>query len=247
MLSCFCTIAAEAYSDPEKELKNAVYLQENGRWSEALPLFKSLLKNDSGSVELLWRTSYLYSQLGSKQPSEKVKQQWYLTSSQLAKKAISVSPKNANAHYAYALALGRMNENASSRTKIDYARLIKSEAETALKYDPKLAGPYHILGRWHRIVAGFNMIERTMINAVFGGMPAGTYEDAIHNFEKAISLEPKVGIHYYELALTLNERDNKGDTEKAKQWLKKAMNIPAISPIDKEHRALCEGLLKELD
>lgn len=230
----------------EEDYKRAVSLQTAGKWSEALPLFKSMLRRDSNSVELLWRTSYLYSQLGSKQPDEKQKQSWYRTSEYLGKKAIALHPKNANAHYAYALALGRINENASSRTKIDNAKAIKTEAELALKYDSTLAGPHHILGRWHRVVAGFNFFERTMIQTVFGGMPGGTYEQAIWHFKKAIALEPNAGIHYYELASTYRERDKTGDLTQAIDWLNKAMKLPLGSETDREHRRLCEKLLSEL-
>lgn len=233
-------------ADTDIDFKRAVSLQTAGKWSEALPIFKSLLKKDSNSVELLWRTSYLYSQLGSKQAEEKQKQSWYRTAEYLGKKAVTSAPKHANAHYAYALALGRINENASSRTKIDNAKTIKTEAELALRYDSTLAGPHHILGRWHRIVAGFNFFERTMIQTMFGGMPGGTYEQAIFHFKKSISLEPNAGIHYYELASTYEERNKSGDTSQAVDWLKRAMKLPLVSETDREHRKLCEKLLAEL-
>jgi len=238
--------AKTLHGKTDDELKKAISLQTAGKWGEALPIFKSMLRSDSGSVELLWRTSYLYSQLGSKQPDEKQKQSWYRTAEYLGKKAIKTQPKHANAHYAYALALGRMNENASSRTKIDYAKSIKTEAELALRYDSTLAGPHHILGRWHRIVAGFNFFERTMIQTVFGGMPGGTYDQAVWHFKKAIALEPNVGIHYYELAITYKERDESSDMNMAIDWLKRAMKLPLVTETDREHRKLCEKLLAEL-
>lgn len=238
--------STKSLASSDEDYKRAVSLQVSGKWAEALPLFKSMLRKDSASVELLWRTSYLYAQLGSKQPDEKQKQSWYRTAEYLGRKAITTQPKHANAHYAYALALGRMNENASSRTKIEYAKSIKTEAELALKYDSTLAGPHHILGRWHRVVAGFNFFERTMIQTVFGGMPGGTYEKAISHFKKAIALEPNVGIHYYELAETYKERDNSGDITVAIDWLKRALKLPLVTEADREHRKLCEKLLQEL-
>lgn len=245
-LLLFILHSSAAPANTDEEYKRAVALQTSGKWADALPLFKSMLRKDSNSVELLWRTSYLYSQLGSKQHDENQKQSWYRTSEYLGRKAIALQPKHANAHYAYALALGRMNENASSRTKIDYAKSIKTEAELALKYDSTLAGPHHILGRWHRVVAGFNFFERTMIQTVFGGMPGGTYEQAIWHFKKAIFLEPNVGIHYYELASTFKERDDSGDINLAIDWLKRALKLPLATDTDREHRKLCEKLLSEL-
>lgn len=244
LLLCLFSLHSQSQDNPE--FARAVRLQEDGRWEEAFPVIKGLLKADSSNSEFLWRTSFLYSQLGARQNTETNKQIWYKKALYLAQKAVTVAPKSANCHYAYALALGRINENASSKTKIDNAKLIKTEAELAIRYDPKLPGPYHILGRWHRIVAGFNAFERTMISAIFGSLPGGTYEDAIKNFEKAIVLEPQAGIHYYELAVTLNERDNKGDQEKAIQWLNKAIQLPVRTEADREHRSLCNNLLHNL-
>jgi tetratricopeptide (TPR) repeat protein len=236
----------QGFAQDNPEFARAVRLQEDGRWEEAFPVIKGLLKADSTNPEFLWRTSFLYSQLGVKQNTETNRQIWYKKALYLAKKSVSSAPKSANCHYAYALALGRINENASSKTKIDNAKLIKTEAETAIRYDPKIPGPYHIMGRWHRIVAGFNSFERAMISAIFGSLPGGTYEEAIRNFEKAISLEPHAGIHYYELAITLQERDEKGDREKAIQWLNKALQQPIRTETDREHRSLCNNLLHDL-
>ena len=155
----------------------------------------------------MWRTSFIYSKIGVDQKTENLKQQWYTTAAYLGKRAVTQHPQNANAHYAYAVAMGRMTEFASTKTKIDNAKLIKSEAELTIKLDSKNAGAYHILGRWHREIAGFNILERTMIKAIFGALPGGTYEESIKYFERAILLEPLNGIHYYELAQTYLARD----------------------------------------
>lgn len=245
LLCLIACMPVKALANDDARYKQAVRLQDETKWGEALPLFKNLLRSDSSNVEYLWRTSYLYSQLGAKQTSESQRQQWYGTAAYLAQKATRVAPRHANAHYAYALALGRMNEHASSRTKIDYARQIKTEAELALKYDSRLAGAHHILGRWHRVVAGFNAFERAMIKAVFGGMPGGSYEEALNHFEKAIALEPNSGIHYYEIANTLIERDDDGDEARAIKWLEKSLTLPIKTEQDKSHRALCRELLEK--
>lgn len=132
-------------------------LQQEKKWNEALVIFKDLLKGDSSNVEYLWRTSYIHSILGIEQKTEPTKQEWYKKAAYLGKKAITQHPQNANAHYAYAVSLGRMTEFASNKTKIENAKIIKSEAELTIKLDPKTAGAYHILGRWHREIASFNI------------------------------------------------------------------------------------------
>lgn len=221
-------------------------LQQEKKWSEALDIFKELLKGDSSNVEYLWRTSYIHSIMGVEQKTESARQEWYKRAAYLGKKAIIQHPQNANAHYAYAVSLGRMTEFASSKTKIENAKIIKSEAELTIKLDPKTAGAYHILGRWHREIAGFNLFERTMIKAIFGDLPGGTYEESIKYFEKAILLEPMNAIHYFELAQSLLARDQKNDKQNAKNWLIKATQIQVRSADDKNNKSKCEKLLKEI-
>jgi tetratricopeptide (TPR) repeat protein len=113
--------------------------------------------------------------------------------------------------------------------------LIKSECDEAVKLNPKHAGAYHVLGRWHRTVAGFNAFEKMMINTLFGGVPqGGSYEAAIESFNKAIALEPDYLLHKYELALTYYERDKKDDMQQVKTVCSKILLMPAVSDDDKE-------------
>lgn len=245
----FSTSLFALHQDEKNEIqsfKQAEKLQQEKKWSEALVILKELLKDDSSNVEYLWRTSFIYSKIGVDQKTENLKQQWYKTASYLGKRAITQHPQNANAHYAYAVALGRMTEYASSKTKIDNAKLIKSEAELTIKLDPKNAGAYHILGRWHREIANFNIFERTMIKAIFGALPGGTYEESIKYFERAILLEPLNAIHYYELAQSYLARDEENDIQNAKNWLLKATQIQVRNADDKNNKSKCEKLLKEI-
>jgi tetratricopeptide (TPR) repeat protein len=125
--------------------------------------------------------------------------------------------------------------------------MIKTEAEAAVRLNPKHAGAYHILGRWHRTIAGFNMIEKLMINTLFGGVPeGGSYDKAIECFAKAVEIEPDYMLHIYELALSYHERGNTNDDAYAKAWLKKAILLPLKNDDDKETLTKCKALLDKL-
>jgi tetratricopeptide (TPR) repeat protein len=223
----------------------AVKLQADGKLDDAMTVFKNLLKSDSSNLNYLQHTSYLYSKLGYLQPTENVKMQWFHTGEYLALKAMKLYPQSADAHYVYALALGRINEHAGNRTKIANAKIIKSEAEVAIRLDPALAGPYHILGKWHQVVAGFNAVERTMIKAMFGGMPGGSYDDAIKNFQKAIALDP-TSVAYYELAVSFQQRGKAGDVQQAIAAINKGLLLPIRNEDDRFIRKQSEDLLKGL-
>lgn len=229
-----------------QELYEKAYkLKTEYKYKDAFPLFQALVKLDSNNANYLQCASYCYSKFGYYYAPETSKQKYYQTAEYLAKKSLKINEASADAHYAYAMALGRINENASSKQKIANAKLIKNEADRAIALNPRLAGAYHILGRWHRTIAGFNAFEKAMINSFFGGVPpGGSYEDAVKSFMTAISIEPKYMTHQYELAETYYEMGKKVE---AKLWAQKALEITPASEDDIKAKKDCEALLKKLE
>ena len=229
----------------EELLKKGLKLKAEFKNKEALVVFQKLLKSDSSNVKHLHNGSYFYSKVGNTLETEDQRMEYYKVAEYLAKKALKTDNNSAGAHYAYAMALGRISENASSKEKIANAKVIKTEAEMAIKLNPKHAGAYHILGRWHRSIADFNFIEKAMINTFFGGVPeGGTFEDAVKSFKMAIIYDANYMLHKYELAVTFHEMDNDA---KAIVWLKKALDMPATNEDDKKRRKMCEELLEDIE
>ena len=218
------------------------------KYDESLTIFQTLLKSDSNNVNYLANASISYSKSGFRLAAEDKKMEYYKTADYLAKKAVTADNNNAEAHYAYALALGRINENASSKQKIANAKLIKSEADMAIKLNPKHAGAYHILGRWHSTIAGFGMVEKVAINTLFGGVPqGGSYDASIEAFNNAIKYDPNYILHYYELANAYYQRNaGVNDLALASVMLKKALALPNLTPEDPDNKKKCEELLKKI-
>ncbi len=237
-------LAVSARAQSNEELyKQGMEYKAQYKYVEGLLIFQKLVKADTSNVDYLSNCSYFYSRAGHLMP-EKDQKKYYTVATYLARKAVTLDEKNAGAHYALALALGRMNENAGNSQKIANAKRIKLEAERAIQLDPKQAGAYHILGRWHREIAGLSGIKKAAINSFYGGVPpGGSFEESVKAFQNAIGIEPKYMLHYYELAMTYAEMD-KADLEK--DMLKKALQCPVQTPDDPETKKKCEGLLKKL-
>lgn len=233
---------------PDEQFRKAVKLKNESRFEESLAVFQQLLKNDSSRAEYLYNTSFLYSKLGNRQKEESVRLSYFQIAEYMAKKSIAVDPNNAEGRYTYVLALGRMNENASSRQKISNGKLIKSECETGLKLNPRHSGIYHILGRWHRTVAGFNFVEKGMINAFYGGVPeGGSYKDAVECFSKAVLIDPGYMLHKFELAQTYYERGEGDDYLLCKIWCKKVLEMTPVDSDDRLTQERARKLLEKID
>lgn len=242
----FLSISAAVFSQSMEELYTKAHkLKLEYKYKEALPMFQQLLKSDSSNVSYLTDASYLYSKYGFYYiTAENEKINYYKTAERLAIKAIKLDEKSADAHYVYAMALGRINENASSKQKIANAKLIKAQVDRAIELNPKLAGAHHILGRWHRTVANFSAFEKAMINSFFGGVPpGGSFDDAIKAFKTAISLEPAFLMHQYELAQTYYDMDRKAE---AKVWAQQVVSATPKNDDDNKAKKECEELLKKM-
>ena len=245
-LSCLVYAFASAQENSE-QFEKAKQLRANDKFDEVLAAFQQLLKNDSSNVDCLHNTSYLLCKIGNRKKEESERQKYFKQAEYLSKKAVELNSNSADAHYTYALALGRISENAGSKQKIANAKVIKSEGEAAVRLNPKHAGAYHLLGRWHRTITGFNSIEKLMINTLFGGVPeGGSYDKAIECFAKAVENEPGYVLHVYELALSYHERGNKSDDVYAKAWLKRAITFQPRSEDDNITLSKCNDLLKKL-
>lgn len=244
LFTIITSIYAIAQNNDEQYAK-ALKLRTEYKYKEGLPAFQALLKADSNNVNYLHGGSYFYSKYGFYYAPEAEKIKYYQRAEYLAKKAIKLNEASADAHYVYAMAMGRINENASSKQKIANSKLIKGEVDRAIALNPKLAGAHHILGRWNRTIAGFNAVEKAMINSFFGGVPTGaSYDAAIKAFMTAITIEPKYMLHQYELAQTYHEM---GKEVEAKMWAQKALEITPSNDDDDKAKKDCEALLKKLE
>ncbi len=241
LLTTFTSV--DAQTNDELYTKGLKYREERN-YKEGFLIFQKLMKADSSNISYIQNGSYFYSKYGYQQATEAIKQSFYKTAEMLAKKSIKMDAKSAESHYVYAMALGRINENAGSKQKINSSKLIKSEIDLALKINPKHSGAWHILGRWNRTIAGFNAVEKLAVNSLFGGVPAGaTYEDAVKSFTNAVINEPKYKLHQYELAATYYELDN---YTAAKVWADKALSLPTQSDDDRNSDAQCKTLLAKM-
>jgi hypothetical protein len=117
-----------------------------------------------------------------------------------AQRSVVLGPDNARAHLCLAVACVKNFPFVDTRTKVEFSRRIKTEAETAIRLDPKNDVSYYLLGRWHYGVANMNFLVRGLVEIVYGGLPPASNAAAEDNFQKAIQLAPRRVIHRLELA-----------------------------------------------
>ena len=150
------------------------------------------------------------------------------------------APKDANAHYLYAFALGRYGQGISVAKALaqGFGSKIKEALLTTLKLDPKHADAHIAYGSY----------QAEVINKV-GGLVAGmTYgakkDSAIEHFEKAVKLNPESAIARIEYANGLILLFGKGRIDDATSLYEEAA---AMKPQDAMERLDVELARSELE
>ena len=150
-----------------------------------------------------------------------------------ARRAVKSDPGNAIAHLTLSICYGKAAFLESARRRIEMSRLIREEAETALRLDPGLDYAWHVLGRWNYELANFNAALRFLAGAIYGKLPDASNERAAECFEKAVAIQPDRVIHHVELGRTYAAL---GRNQESLVELKKGLSLPSREKDDNESK-----------
>ena len=148
-----------------------------------------------------------------------------------ARRAETLAPNTCETQLGLAIAYGKMLPFQGLKQQTETARSIKEAAETAIKLDPQNDLAWHVLGRWHMVLASVTGIKRAMANLFFGELPAASNEDAVNCFQRAIELNPTRLMHYIELGQTYAQM---GRTAEARRMITKGLAMPDVEKDDPE-------------
>lgn len=152
----------------------------------------------------------------------------------------AAQPKNANAYYVQAYALGRYSQGISVLKALTQGLggKIKAALETAIKLDAKHADAHSALGAYHAEVVD-------KVGAMVGKLTYGASKDvAVKHFETALKLAPDSAIACIEYANALVMLYGKSKMDEAVKLYEKAA---AATPVDAMERLDVELAKSELE
>ena len=152
----------------------------------------------------------------------------------------AAEPRNANAFYLYAYAMGRYSQGISITKALaqGLGGKVRDALQTTLKLQPKHADAHIAFGAWHA-----EIIDK--VGSMIGGMTYGAKRDeAIRHYETALELNPDSAIARTEFADGLVMLDGKKALKRAEQLYAEAA---AIAPADAMERLDVEQARAELD
>ena len=241
--SLFVCVSALCAQGVEELVNAGDALDGRNRNSEALSLYLRADAQEPNDAEILRRLSKQYAQLMLDARSASEERQLGEKALDAAKRAVAASPNNSQAHLSLAIAYGRIALGEPARRKIEMSKLIKQEAETAVRLDPKNDNAWHVLGRWNYEVANFNPILKAIAQAVYGRLPDASNEKAVEYFGKAIALHPRRVAHHFELGRAYLAL---GKQQDAREEFDTGLSLPSSEKSDDNNKQRARATLKQL-
>jgi tetratricopeptide (TPR) repeat protein len=164
--------------------------------------------------------------------SEKTKLALFMEVVERAEAQVAEDPKNANAHYLLAYALGRYSQGISVAKALaqGYGGKVKAALETAIKLAPKHADAHIALGAFHAEV-----IDK--VGSLLGRTQGASKDAGLSMYKQALTLNPDSAIAKIEYAngLVMLEGDKKmKDAEKLYAEAAACVPMDAMERLDVE-------------
>ena len=236
-------LATTAFSQSATEWKKkGDALEAAGKTRDALAAYQKAEKKSPNDADILVKIAKQY---GDLMPSlgKAAAKDAAVTSLAYSRRAVKAAPKSSDPHLAVALSLGKLTPYLGSREKIEASREIKSEAETALRLNPKSDYAHHMLGRWHQEMASIGGGTRLLAKVVYGGVPKGSYQDALDHFAKARAIRKDRLIHQLEYGRT---RAMMGRDADARKEINRGLAMRNSEADDAESKTRARETLKSL-
>ncbi len=212
--------------------------------ARALELFKQADAAKPNDAFILQKIAKQYSDLVPDQKTDAAKKEFATHGLEYAQRSFALEPTNAVYALALAICHGHLALVSDIRTKVEYSRLIKEEAERSLRLDPNYAWAHHLLGRWHYEVAAFGPVPRFFAKLFYGGIPPASAAEGVNHLRRATELEPDEMNHWVDLGFAYAAAGRKAEARAA--W-ERSLAMPDRGKHDPAARQRAREALADLD
>jgi tetratricopeptide (TPR) repeat protein len=210
---------------------------------DALPLYLIAEKLQPQNSSILVRVARQYRYLMSDASAKPKKLRLGYIALDYSTRAAVAGPHEADAQLAPAITLGKMLPYLPTREQIAASSRIKESVDKALAIDPNDDTAWHILGRWHRVLADVNSVKRSVAKVLYGGLPQGSLQEAERAMKMAIDLNPTRLMHYIELGRIYAQMGRK---DEAREFINKGLAMPDAEKDDPETKQRGRETLQKL-
>jgi tetratricopeptide (TPR) repeat protein len=215
------------------------------RPTTALEQYEKAIELEPTNGEALGKASRAAADVGELSTDPAERKALFLKAQKLARGAVEANPKDPEAHFHLARALGLSALSVGVRDRVKYANEIRNAAVTALELDPNHPGALHVLGVWNAEIMRLNGFERFFGKNMLGGktFSQASWKNAIEYMERAVALDPDRLTHHLDLAKIYADVREKA---KAREHFEIVINGKQTEPNDPAYKREAEKALKSL-
>jgi tetratricopeptide (TPR) repeat protein len=199
--------------------------------AEALLYYLPAEKLEPKNAPLLVRIARQYRHLMSDATTKEEKLRLGGIALDYGRRAALHGPHDSDAQVSCAITYGRLLPLQGSKDQVAAIPLIKAGADKAIALNPRNELAWHVLGRWHQVLADMGMVKHALSRLIYGKLPTTTNEAAVKCFEQAIAINPLRPRHHIELGRTYVQMGRHAD---AKKSLQKGLGLPNLDKDDAE-------------
>jgi predicted Zn-dependent protease len=218
-------------------VERADRLDAQEQTSAAIELLHQADKEAPNSPKILFRLSQDYSDQIDNVKDRATKLNYANLSMDYAKRAVREAPNSSEAHAALSVAYGKMTDFVDNRTKIEYSKVVKSEAEKSVELNPRNDNALLVLARWNLDMSTLNPVLKSFAQILYGQLPAASKEKALDYFQRAIFAAPQRVIYHAEYAQALEALGRK---EEAKAEWRKVRDLKAIDSRERQFQSIAK-------
>ncbi len=211
----------------------------------ALAHYEAALALDSTNSDALIKAAYEAVDLGEFTVNPEQRASLFRSGEHYARRAVAANPRDAEAHFQLARALGRTALSVGVRDRIKYATEVHDEALASLAIDGRHAGALHVMGMWNAEVMRLNGLSRLIAKRFLGGKVFGeaSWDNAQRYLEQAVAADPSRIVHRLDLGGVYADRH---ETVKAVEQLEWIGRAPVTDYNDPSYKKAADQRLREL-
>lgn len=214
-----------------------------GAHQETLATLQGMSREHPSDVEILWRLAWVKTDIG-RELQEGSPRQTGLYNEALAnaERAVQADPNHPQAHLTMAITAGLAASVSGTGDRVRYSRVVRDHVNRTIELNPRNDLAYHVRGLWNLEIASLGFFTRTLVKAVYGGLPQASHAQAANDFTRAIELDDRI-IHRIGLGRALIELKR---YDEARIQLQAALDMPAGGRHAESHRQRARQMLAEI-
>jgi tetratricopeptide (TPR) repeat protein len=240
----FMAVRAAGHAESTDDLlKKGDVFDRKFQAAEALKWYQEAEKLEPKNTEIILRIARQYRHLMQDAADKSEKLRLGGLGLDYAQRAAALSPNDCEAQLSVAISYGKMLPIESKKDQVAASPRIKVAVDKAIQLDPQNDLAWHLLGRWHRVLAEVGGVKRALAGVIYGDLPKGSNETAAQCLEKAVALNPRRLMHYIELGRIYAQQ---GRNEEARRMLTKGLSMPDVEKDDPEAKVRGREVLAKL-